>query len=51
MCIRDSYTGGSLWDEDYANRKVYSAKATADARIVNTDGKNGAFNGASVVSE
>ena len=45
------YTGGSLWDEDYANRKVYSAKATADARIVNTDGKNGAFNGASVVSE
>ncbi len=35
----------------YKYRKVYSAKATADARIVNTDGKNGAFNGASVVSE
>ena len=38
-------------DEDYANRKVYSSKSTADAKIVNTDGRNGAFNGASVVSE
>ena len=45
------YTGGLLWDEDYANRKVYSAKATADARIVNTDGRNGGFNNATVVSE
>ena len=45
------YTGGSLWDEDYANRKVYSAKATADARIANPDGTNGGFNNATVVSE
>ena len=45
------YTGGLLWVADYANRKVYSAKSTADARIVNSDGRNGAFNGASVVSE
>ena len=45
------YTGGLLWDQTYANRKVYSAKATADARIVNTDGTNGGFSGASVVSE
>ena len=45
------YTGGLVWDQNYANRKVYSAKSTADARIVNTDGRNGGFVGASVVSE
>lgn len=45
------YTGGLLWDQDYSKRKVYSAKSTADARIVNTDGRNGGFAGASVVSE
>ena len=45
------YTGGLVWDQTYANRKVYSAKSTADARIVNTDGTNGGFVNASVVSE
>ena len=45
------YTGGLVWDQTYANRKVYSSKSTADARIVNTDGTNGGFSGASVVSE
>ena len=45
------YTGGLVWDQDYSKRKVYSAKSTADARIVNTDGTNGGFNGATVVSE
>ena len=45
------YTGGLIWDQNYANRKVYSTKATADARILNTDGRNGGFVGASVVSE
>ena len=45
------YTGGLVWDQDYSKRKVYSAKSTADARIVNTDGTNGGFSGASVVSE
>ena len=45
------YTGGSLWDEDYANRKQYTNKSTADAKIVNTNGKNGGFAGASVVTE
>ena len=34
------YAGGLQWDQTYANRKVYSSKATADARIVNTDGRN-----------
>ena len=45
------YAGGLQWDQTYANRKVYSSKSTADARIVNTDGTNGGFSGASVVSE
>ena len=45
------YTGGSLWDEDYAKRKQYTNKATADAKIVNNNGKNGGFAGASVVTE
>ena len=45
------YTGGLLWDQTYANRKVYSSKSTADARIVNIDGRNGGFSGATVVSE
>ena len=45
------YTGGLLWDQDYSKRKVYSAKSTADARIVNNDGTNGGFSGATVVSE
>ncbi len=46
-----SNTGGLLWDEDYSNRKVYSSKATADARVANPDGTNGGFNNATVVSE
>ena len=45
------YTGGSLWDEDYAIRKQYTNKSTADAKVVNTNGKNGGFAGASVVTE
>ncbi len=45
------YTGGSLWDEDYANREQYTNKSTADAKIGNTNGKNGGFAGASVVTE
>ena len=45
------YAGGLQWDQSYANRKVYSAKATADARVANPDGTNGGFNNATVVSE
>ena len=45
------YTGGLLWDQDYSKRKVYSAKSTADARIVNTNGRNGGFTNATVVAE
>ena len=50
--IGDVYYGGGLqWDQTYANRKVYSSKSTADARILNTDGRNGGFVRAAVVSE
>ena len=31
--------------------KVYANKGTADAKLVNTDGKNGGWTGATVVSE
>ncbi len=45
------YEGTNLWTETYASRKQYTNKSTADAKIVNTDGKNGGFAGASVVTE
>ena len=43
--------GDSKWTDTYADRKSYSTKSAADAEIVNTDGKNGGFNGSSVVTE
>ena len=45
------YKGDSTWTDTYADRKSYSTKSAADAEIVNTDGKNGGFNGSSVVTE
>ena len=45
------YEGNATWTVTYADRKQYSSKSTADALIVNTDGKNGGFSGASVVTE
>ena len=45
------YKGDSKWSDVYADRKQYSAKADANAEIVNTDGKNGGFTGSSVVTE
>jgi hypothetical protein len=45
------YVGGLQWDNTYANRKVYSSKATADARIANPDGTNGGFVNATVITE
>ena len=43
------YTGGSTWSEDYADRKQYSDNPTAV--IANTDGRNGGFANATIVSE
>ena len=45
------WTGGSHWSDNISNKKVYVNKSTADAKIVNTDGKNGGWTGATVVSE
>ena len=45
------WTGGVHWSDDVSKKKTYVNKGTADAKIVNTDGKNGGFTGASVVSE
>jgi len=45
------YEGGTSWSDDFAQRKTYTAKATAEAVLVNTDGKNGGFNNAVVVRE
>ena len=45
------WTGGVHWSDDVSKKKVYANKGTADAKIVNTDGKNGGWTGATVVSE
>ena len=43
------YKGDCQWTSTYADRTIYSSNPSA--MLVNTDGKNGGFNGASVVSE
>ena len=45
------YKGDATWTDTYADRKSYSTKSAATAEIANTDGKNGGFNGSSVVTE
>ena len=45
------YEGGTSWSDDFSQRKTYTAQATAEAVLVNTDGKNGGFNNAVVVRE
>ena len=43
------YTGGSNWTETFDDRKIYSDNPTAV--IENTDGTNGGFANATIVSE
>tara|TARA_B100000287_G_scaffold11475_1_gene11609 strand:- start:5514 stop:5702 length:189 start_codon:yes stop_codon:yes gene_type:complete len=43
------WTGGSSWSEDFSKKKTYVNKSTADAKLVNTDGRNGGFKNATVV--
>ena len=43
------YRGNCQLTDDYSKREVYSSNPSS--MLVNTDGKNGGFNGASVVSE
>jgi len=45
------YTGNAKWSDDIADKKTYSLKSIADALMVNDDGKNGGWVGATSVSE
>ena len=45
------WTGGSNWSDKIADKKVYANQSTANSKIANTNGKNGGFASASVVSE
>jgi len=45
------WTGGVHWSDDVSKKKVYANKGTADNKILNTDGTNGGWTGATVVSE
>ncbi len=39
------WTGGNNWSDNIDEKKTYVNKGTADAKIVNPDGKNGGFTG------
>ena len=43
------HTGGRSWTESFADRKQYSDDPSS--MLTNTDGKNGGWTGATVVSE
>tara|TARA_B100000073_G_scaffold295558_1_gene259909 strand:+ start:297 stop:491 length:195 start_codon:yes stop_codon:yes gene_type:complete len=45
------YVEGNRWSDDFADRKIFTSETTAQNTISNTDGTNGGFSGASVVSE
>ena len=44
------WTGGSNWSDDFSKKKTYVNRATADAKLVNNDGKNGGFSKAVVAT-
>ena len=44
------YKGDSTWTQDSSQKATYTQSA-ANAMIANRNGKNGGFNGATVVSE
>ena len=43
------YTGNRRWTDDFSERKVYSSDPSGD--MTNSEGKNGGWTGATVVSE
>ena len=43
------YTGNRRWTDDFSERKVYSSDPSGD--MTNSDGKNGGWTNAAVVSE
>ena len=45
------YVEGNRWSDDFADRKIFTNKTTAQYLIKNPDGKNGGFANASVVTE
>ena len=44
------YKGNATWTQDSSDKATYTQSA-ANAMIANTNGKNGGFTGATVVSE
>ena len=50
---KDSYYTGAdaKWTSDYSSRKQYTNKSTTEAMLVNNDGRNGGWVGASVITE
>ena len=44
------YKGDATWTQDSSEKATYTQSA-ANAMIANSDGKNGGFSGATVVSE
>lgn len=45
------YVEGNRWSDDFADRKIFTNKTTAQNLIKNPDGTNGGFANASVVTE
>ncbi len=45
------FKGGVSWSDNFDLRKKYTSKASVEAALVNTDGKNGGMNFASYVKE
>ena len=45
------YVGNLRWSDRYDTRLIIQNESDADNLIINDDGTNGAFKGASVVSE
>ena len=45
------FKGGVNWSDDYSKRKIYTSKASVEAALANSDGKNGGMHFASWVKE
>jgi hypothetical protein len=45
------YVNNSHWSDDYSERKTWETNTTPTNMMVNSDGKNGGWTGASIVEE
>ena len=45
------YTGNRVWSENPSDKKTWSTSTTPTNLMVNTDGTNGGWSGATVVEE